>query len=241
MTPLCHHFLVNRTDRLYALAEELRRAGPRGRTARRLADRFEVSTRTIKRDLAALQQSGLPLRTQAGPGGGYVLDAAATLPPINLTPSQAVAVAAALAVAGDGPFARDGAAALAKIFDVLDPASRRQAEDLAGRVWVEETASGPSPLEIVAEALRRRVVVAITYVDAHGRDSRRRVEPIKFAHMWGRWYLAGWCREREAVRWFRRDRITAARLTAEPTPEHDIAIVGTPPPEARPVGPPEPA
>ena len=52
---------MNRTDRLHALSEELRRAGQHGRTAARLAGWLEVSTRTIKRDVAALQQAGLPV------------------------------------------------------------------------------------------------------------------------------------------------------------------------------------
>jgi len=48
---------------------------------------LEVSTRTVKRDVAALQQTGLPVCAQAGPGGGYLLEATATLPPVNLTPA----------------------------------------------------------------------------------------------------------------------------------------------------------
>jgi predicted DNA-binding transcriptional regulator YafY len=59
---------VNRTDRLYALVEELRAAGDRGRTAAWLAERFEVATRTIKRDVAGLQQAGVPIWAQGGPG-----------------------------------------------------------------------------------------------------------------------------------------------------------------------------
>ena len=82
MTPCCHRLSgildpVNRTERLYAIAEELRAAGPSGRTGSWLARRLEVSTRTIKRDIDALLQAGLPLWAQAGRGGGYVLDAAA--------------------------------------------------------------------------------------------------------------------------------------------------------------------
>ena len=61
---------MNRTDRLHSLTEELRRAGPSGRSADRLAAWLEVSTRTIKRDVAALQKAGLPVWAQAGPGGG---------------------------------------------------------------------------------------------------------------------------------------------------------------------------
>ena len=59
---------MNRTDRLYALTEELRRTGPRGRTSAALADRFEVATRTVKRDVLALQEAGVPIWATAGPG-----------------------------------------------------------------------------------------------------------------------------------------------------------------------------
>ncbi|XVV05224.1 HTH domain-containing protein [Actinosynnema sp. CA-248983] len=60
---------MNRIDRLYALVEELRAAGSRGRTARQLAARFEVSVRTIERDLSALGQAGVPLATKQGRTG----------------------------------------------------------------------------------------------------------------------------------------------------------------------------
>ncbi len=70
VTPVCHHSGVNRTERLYALAEELRRAGRTGTTGPRLAAALEVSERTIKRDVAALQQAGLTIWAQAGPGAG---------------------------------------------------------------------------------------------------------------------------------------------------------------------------
>ncbi|SHG83162.1 helix-turn-helix transcriptional regulator [Geodermatophilus nigrescens] len=224
---------MNRTDRLHALTEELRRAGPRGRTAGRLAAWLEVSTRTVKRDVDALQQAGVPIWASSGPGGGYVLDAAATLPPVNLTPAQAVAVAVALAGAGDAPFAADGRAALEKVLDVLGPGARAEAERLGGRVWVRSGAGRPDPAPVVEEALARRRVVAITYRDRVGTASRRRVEPHLLARTGDRWYLVGWCRERDAPRWFRWDRIEAASLTAETAPERDPAAYGTPPPDAR--------
>jgi len=82
---------VNRTDRLHAIGEALRRAGRRGRTADSLAAEFEVSTRTIKRDLASLMAQGLPMWARTGPGGGYVLDERgpshrSTSPPHRLSP-----------------------------------------------------------------------------------------------------------------------------------------------------------
>ena len=71
---------VNRTDRLYALVEELRVIAPRPRSASWLAGRFEVSVRTVERDISALQQSGVPVWAEAGRSGGYCLDKARTLP-----------------------------------------------------------------------------------------------------------------------------------------------------------------
>ena len=71
---------MNRIDRLYALVEELRAAGPRGRTARQLAEHFEISVRTIERDLSALGQAGVPLATRTGRTGGYSLDRSMSLP-----------------------------------------------------------------------------------------------------------------------------------------------------------------
>lgn len=128
---------MNRTERLYAVAEELRRAGPTGTTGARLAAALEVSERTIKRDVAALQQAGLTVWAQPGPGGGYVLDPSASLPPVNFTPGQAVAVAVALATLPPGsPFAVDARVARGKVWDALAAGDRARAEALAARVWV---------------------------------------------------------------------------------------------------------
>ncbi|MER6593639.1 HTH domain-containing protein, partial [Micromonospora purpureochromogenes] len=106
---------MNRTGRLYALVEELRAVSPRPRSARWLAGRFEVSTRTIERDIAALQGSGVPIWAEPGRTGGYVVDRAHTLPPVNLTAAEAVAMAVALHRLGGTPFAGAGATALRKL------------------------------------------------------------------------------------------------------------------------------
>src|ERR1019366_9619429 len=80
---------VNRTDRLYALVEALGAVARRPRSGRWLAGRFEVSVRTVERDINALQQSGVPIYAEPGRTGGYCLDKARTLPPVNLTPGAA--------------------------------------------------------------------------------------------------------------------------------------------------------
>ncbi|WP_243732887.1 HTH domain-containing protein [Rathayibacter sp. PhB1] len=95
---------MNRTDRLYGLVEELRAVSPRPRSARRLAERFEVSVRTIERDLSALQQSGLPIWAEPGRTGGYVIDASATLGPAGFTLDEALAVLIGLSALERSPF-----------------------------------------------------------------------------------------------------------------------------------------
>src|SRR5581483_3012441 len=110
---------MNRTDRLYALVEELRARAPRLMRAAELAERFEVSTRTIERDLLALQQAGVPIWAQPGPGGGYGLNIETTLPPLNLTPAEAAALATAIAATRAMPFPEAGRSALRKLAGVM--------------------------------------------------------------------------------------------------------------------------
>ncbi|MFF2268396.1 helix-turn-helix transcriptional regulator [Cellulosimicrobium cellulans] len=257
---------MNRTERLYAIAEELRRAGRTGTTGPRLAAALEVSERTIKRDVAALQQAGLTIWAQAGPGGGYVLDPSASLPPVNFTPGQAVAVAVALATLPPGsPFAVDALAARGKVWDVLAAGDRERAEALAARVWVRHDAgSAPSDddgrshggdgggdlvgrarshlgvLRAVEQSLAGSRVLAIRYRDGRGATSARRVEPVLLAHTDGRWYLVAWCRSREAIRWFRLSRIERADLTAQTYAPRPVEDVGEPPAGAAAVYDPDP-
>ena len=131
----CHNVRgVNRTDRLYALFEELRAVAPRPRSARWLAGRFEVSTRTVERDIDALQQSGVPIYAEPGRTGGYVVDRARTLPPVNLTPAEAVAMALALQQLDGTPFHLAASTALRKLLAVMLDADAAAARELAGRV-----------------------------------------------------------------------------------------------------------
>lgn len=231
---------MNRTDRLHAIGEALRRAGPSGITASRLSEDFEVSVRTIKRDMSALQQIGLPLWSRSGPGGGYVLDASASLPPVAFTPSQAVAVAMALTVLPPAsPFSADVRSAAGKVLDTLDQAARTRAEALGKRVWVlpERTVRTPSPAAVraIERALVEHAVLSIRYRSADDRLSKRAVEPIIVAWRDGQWYLVAHCRMREGLRWFRFDRIERADTTGDRYEPRPLSSVGTPPRRARPV------
>lgn len=225
---------MNRTDRLHAIAEELRRSGPAGRTSRQLADRFETSTRTIKRDVDALQQSGQPIWASGGRGGGYVLDSRATLPPVNFTAGEAVAVALALGNRPDLPFAVDGRSALAKVLEAMPAPQRERAQRLGHKVWVR---ARPFPRTGVTRTLERALsegtVVVIDYVDRAGaRTGARALDPIYLGVGDDAWYLFAWDRGREAGRTFRVDRIAAARTTRTPADHHDFETTfGRSPPE----------
>ena len=218
---------MNRTDRLYALVEELRAAGPRGRTARQLAERFEVSVRTIERDLSALGQAGVPLATRQGRAGGYALDRSMSLPPLNFTPREAAAVAVALARSEHVLFARDARSALQKIVAAMPARAVEKARASADKVRLL-VQPVPDPDAAIAETLWRAVrdnaTIHIHYVDVGGLETEREVEPQHVVVGPHGSYLTAWCHLRAEDRVFRMDRITRAEPTPSlPRPQRAVA------------------
>jgi len=225
---------MNRIDRQYAIHEELRRRQPTGVTAARLAKDLEVSVRTIKRDISALQQSGSPIWAQPGPGGGYVLAGRASLPPVNFTATQAVAVSVALAaMSSTKPFGPDARAAANKIRDALDHSEHSKARELAERIWVlhEVLPSRPSSrvLRAVEQSLVDHVQLSLQYESASGDVTSRVVEPAMLARGVQQWYLVAFCQLRDKNRWFRLDRIRRATLTKRPYVPQSIKSIGEAP------------
>jgi predicted DNA-binding transcriptional regulator YafY len=227
---------VKRVERLHALSDMLRRSGTRGVSAERLAGEFEVSVRTVKRDLDALENSGAPIWSRPGPGGGYGLAVGSSLPPVTLSPAQAVALMAAVSAAPDAPYADLAAAGIRKILDVLDPKTRARADELAHRIWVNTPASSSRAIRsALEEAMAEQRVVRIRYTSGAAATTTRDVEPVLFASTNGQWYLVGWCQLRSAIRWFTVSRIERASVTKTPCSGHTIDEVGEPPANARPV------
>ncbi|MBO0854942.1 MAG: YafY family transcriptional regulator [Nocardia sp.] len=206
---------MNRTDRLYALVEDLRAIAPRRRSARELAARYEVSVRTIERDISALQQSGVPIYADVGRTGGYVLDKRMSLPPLNFSPTEVVAIGVALRGLRDTPFDAAGGTALAKVLAALPDESAGAARDLAAKVRLMDAVDGErgAPFaDLVREAVQCRRILELSYLDRFGQPTDRAVEPTELMCGMGGWYLIGWCRLREENRVFRLDRIRSARL-----------------------------
>ncbi|ACL39842.1 Helix-turn-helix type 11 domain protein [Pseudarthrobacter chlorophenolicus A6] len=227
---------MKRVERLHALSEMLLRSGKRGVSAERLAGEFEVSVRTIKRDLDALENSGAPVWSRPGPGGGYGLATGASLPPVTLSPAQAMALMAAVTAAPDAPYADLAAAGIQKILDVLDPKTKARADELGSRVWVNALPSSSRAIKsALEEGMADQRVIRIRYTSKSGTTTTRDVEPVLFASTNGQWYLVGWCRLRNAMRWFTVARIERASVTRTACSGHTIHEVGEPPANARPV------
>jgi predicted DNA-binding transcriptional regulator YafY len=224
---------MNRIDRLYALVEELRAAGPRGRTARQLARHFEVSVRTIERDVSALGQAGVPLTTRAGRTGGYTLDRSMSLPPLNFTPGEAAAVAVALSRSQHVLFARDARSALQKMAAAMPERALQEARATAQKVRLL-VQPVPDPDADIAETIWRAVrdnqALLIRYIDVGGVETEREVEPQHVVVGPNGSYLTAFCQLRGDDRVFRMDRITCAeRLPSLPRPQrvvHELVVDG---------------
>jgi predicted DNA-binding transcriptional regulator YafY len=200
---------MRRADRLFQIVQLVR--GRRLSTAEFLAERLEVSVRTVYRDIADLQAQGVPL--QGAAGVGYRMRAGFDLPPLMFTREEAQALVAAVRLAQprlDTALARQAEMALSKIIGVLPPAVRAAAESLA----VFNVATGPDAatrerLGQLREAAEQRRRVELDYTDLKGSRSRRTVRPLGCFYWDAVWTLATWCELRQDFRSFRVDRIGA--------------------------------
>lgn len=209
---------MRRTDRLFELIQILRDG--RLHTARDMAERLEVSVRTLWREMATLIASGLPVEGERGVG--YILREPVTLPPLTLTPDevQALSLGLQLVTSGADPSLAHAADSLrAKISAVL-PA--RLMEGVGQDTWVfpgDEALAAARHLHALRRAIRLRERVVIDYIDGSGNPSERPVRPL-LLEFWGRvWTLATWCETRQGFRSFRVDRIAGLHLTGETFPD----------------------
>jgi predicted DNA-binding transcriptional regulator YafY len=171
---------MRRTERLFALAEYLR--GRRtGVTAEVLAERFDVTKRTIYRDLDALRAASLPLGAERGRGGGYALDRSYTLPPVNFTAREAALLVALGRFAIDMrllPFSETLQSGLDKVRAALSTSAQRELMTRLGELSFHGVPSLPSPPEVRA-ALERawfeQQPLRITYVDSSFVESTRTI------------------------------------------------------------------
>ncbi len=206
---------MRRADRLFDIVQALR--GDRLVTAQALADKLEVSVRTIYRDIRDLQAGGVPIDGEAGMG--YILRPGFDLPPLMFTLAEieALVVGARMVRAWTGTALAGAAAeALVKIGAVVPPDRLRTAEKVAvyspGFILGEDVRAR---FDLAMAAIARQRRLRLAYVREDGGASDRVVRPLAL-HFWGGvWTLAVWCELRSDFRSFRLDRMLALSETGD--------------------------
>ena len=207
---------MRRADRLFLIIHALR--GRRtALPARGLAETLGVSLRTIYRDVADLQRSGVPIEGEAGVG--YVLRKGADIPPLMFAADELEALVVGtrfVRAFGGERLGRAASAALLKINAVLPPELRERgrrtrifAPELDNRIEASGT------IDRLHAAIEARSVLRLEYRDKDDASTSREVEPLCLSFWGGTWTLGAWCRLRRDFRSFRPDRIVAFEPSGE--------------------------
>lgn len=185
-----------------------------------LAAHFEVSVRTIYRDIAHLQASGLPIEGESGVG--YLLRPGFDLPNVTFTHDQIEALAVGLSFVeskGDPALAAAAHEARAKIQASLPQPEARKLADAPyfalPRAAGIPVSGKPEHVAFLREAIRERHVAHMVYANGEGRRSERRVRPLAIWSLPDGWMFTGWCELRHDFRTFRLDRIVTLSVTDE--------------------------
>ena len=185
-----------------------------------LADRLEVSGRTIRRDVERLRELGYPVESLTGPAGGYRLRAGTAMPPLLLDDDEAIAIAVGLRTAARASVTgieETAVRALVKLEQVLPAHLRRRVQRPRRRRRSAPPVGGPTVdpqhLTVIAAACRDSERLRFAYRSRDGTDSRREVEPHSLVNLGRRWYLVAWDRRREDWRTFRVDRLARPAST----------------------------
>lgn len=204
---------MNRIDRLTAILIQLQ--SQKVVKAEEIADRFEISTRTVYRDVKALMEAGVPIGSEAGTG--YFIVDGYHLPPVMFTQDEANS----LLLAGklvekmtDKSVRQAYTSALVKIKSVLNANEKDSLQHLDGNVEVfvrgrsqPNTEFPDNFMTAIQRAVAARKVLKITYTNSANESTRREVEPLGVSYYGMTWHLIGWCCLRKEYRDFRADRI----------------------------------
>ena len=202
---------MNRTDRLVAMVMFLQ--GRRVVRAEELAEHFEISVRTVYRDVGALSEAGVPVAGEAGVG--YSLVKGYHLPPVMFTAEEALALAVGEDLVKqftDRSLATPMGSALLKIRSVLPRDSQDDLDRLANSTAIEGRARMPAELDHrmmlpLQQAIVARRVVRMRYLARGAEETVRDLEPLGVVRYADAWYLVGWCRLRKDFRHFKLERV----------------------------------
>ena len=182
-------------------------------TAPELAERFEVSRRTINRDIEDLCKAGIPIRTSQGTGGGISIMDGYRMDRTILTSKDMQMILAGLR-------SLDSVSGSSYYGQLMEKIQAGSSSFINGRdsilidlsSWYRESLT--PKIETIQDAIGDRHLVRFKYFSPSG-DSERMVEPYYLVFHWSSWYLWGWCRDREAFRLFKLNRMDSVRETEE--------------------------
>lgn len=186
-----------------------------------LAERLEVSPRTLRRDVDRLRDLGYPVDANRGVAGGYQLQSGAAMPPLLLDDEEAVAIAVGLRTAAAGVVGgieETSMRALTKVIQVMPPRLRRRVDALR-EYTVPAFWGGGGPtvdamaLAVIAQSCRDDERLRFEYTAREGEQTKRHVEPHRLVSLGRRWYLVGWDVEKHDWRTFRADRMVDPKPT----------------------------
>lgn len=217
---------MRRGDRLFEIIQLLRSAS-RPLTAAGIAEALEVTTRTVYRDVAALQARRVPI--EGAPGVGYVLRRGFDLPPLMFTMEEVEAIAVGARLVrrtGDAGLQQAAESVLSKVTVILPEVLRDHLT--APPFFVSDFGVRSSPavdLSGIRDAIRNTRKVRITYADEQGRRSRRTIWPVAVAYYVQATLIAAWCELRGDYRHFRTDRIVSAKVLDETFPAEQTRLL----------------
>lgn len=227
---------MTRGDRLLDLADLLR--GRAETTVAALAGELGVSRRTVLRDLALLRARGLPIRGEAGPGGGIRLEGGRGITAVHLALVEIVALWLAARLSREAsqlPWNDAARSGLAKLLASLPAPRARELRALCGRVIVgppasarvRERAAEPPPelLRLFEQAFTAGMGLGFGYTDREGRRSTRRIEPHGLLVETPVWYLLARDLDKDEPRTFRMDRINRPRLLPDRRFRPDLTVI----------------
>lgn len=216
---------IKRLTRLSAILLQLQTK--RLHTARELAEKYEVSVRTIYRDIRALEQSGVPIMLEEGKG--YSLIEGYSVPPVMFTEAQANALVTAEQLVlqnKDASFVKAYAEAIEKIKAVLRYSQKDNADLLASRTLFsanQNRVRNSSNLTDLQYAITHYFVTCIAYTNALGEQSNRLIEPFALLST-DNWLLVAYCRMRKGFRYFRLDRMQKVEVLVETFEPHKMTL-----------------
>ena len=195
-----------------------------------LAEKLGVSVRTLHRYFGMLDEMGIPIYAERGPYGGFSLVRGYKLPPLVLTPEEAVAIYLGTSLVGEmwGRLYQESAGgALAKLENVLPDEQRaeiawaRRSLFATGMHRADPSAQAPY-LEKLRHAAREHRQIGMEYQSTtKSKSTQRQVDPYALVHRSGWWYVVGYCHLREAPHTFRVDRIQSLELLDQTFPPPD--------------------